>query len=159
MVDAMEVARAAGVGGRINTVMQTSFFAISGVLPSEEAIVAIKHSIEKIYGKRGESIVRKHFAAVDSALQLLYEVKVPERPSAHRSSFGKRQRVKRYRLTGDAGSAGSPFPVASAVSFQAVSAAGGMKLRARSASAVMVRLGLTPRLAATTDPSQMYMFL
>ena len=78
VVDAVEVARAAGMGGRINTVMQTCFFAISGVLPREDAIAAIKHSIEKTYGKRGESVVRKNFAAVDSALQHLYEVKVPD---------------------------------------------------------------------------------
>ena len=78
VVDAVEVARAAGMGGRINTVMQTCFFAISGVLPREEAIAAIKHSIEKTYGKRGESVVRKNFAAVDSALEHLYEVKVPD---------------------------------------------------------------------------------
>ena len=77
VIDAVEVARAAGMGGRINTVMQTCFFAISGVLPREEAIAAIKHSIEKTYGKRGESIVRKNFAAVDSALEHLCEVKVP----------------------------------------------------------------------------------
>ena len=78
VVDAVEVARAAGMGGRINTVMQTCFFAISGVLPREEAIGAIKHSIEKTYGKRGESVVRKNFAAVDSALEHLHEVKVPD---------------------------------------------------------------------------------
>ena len=78
VIDAVEVARAAGMGGRINTVMQTCFFAISGVLPREEAIASIKHSIEKTYGKRGESIVRKNFAAVDSALEHLYEVKVPD---------------------------------------------------------------------------------
>ena len=77
MIDAVEVARAAGMGGRINTVMQTCFFAISGVLPREEAIAAIKHSIEKTYGKRGESVVRKNFAAVDAALENLHEVKVP----------------------------------------------------------------------------------
>ena len=77
VIDAVNVARAAGMGGRINTVMQTCFFAISGVLPREEAIASIKHSIEKTYGKRGESIVRKNFAAVDSALEHLYEVKVP----------------------------------------------------------------------------------
>jgi pyruvate-ferredoxin/flavodoxin oxidoreductase len=82
VIDAMEVARAAGMGGRINTVMQTCFFAISGVLPRAEAIAAIKHSIEKTYGKRGESIVRKNFAAVDSALQALYEVKVPDSVSS-----------------------------------------------------------------------------
>jgi len=77
VIDAVTVARNAGMGGRINTVMQTCFFAISGVLPREEAIAAIKHSIEKTYGKRGESVVRKNFAAVDSSLEHLYEVKVP----------------------------------------------------------------------------------
>ena len=78
VIDAVEVARAAGMGGRINTVMQTAFFAISGVLAREEAIASIKHSIKKTYGKRGESVVRKNFAAVDSALEHLFEVKVPE---------------------------------------------------------------------------------
>ena len=77
VIDAVEVARAAGMGGRINTVMQTCFFAISGVLPREEAIASIKHSIEKTYGKRGESVVRKNFAAVDASLENLHEVKVP----------------------------------------------------------------------------------
>ncbi len=57
-----------GMGGRINTVMQTCFFALSGVLPREEAIAAIKHAIEKTYGKRGEAVVQKNFAAVDNAL-------------------------------------------------------------------------------------------
>ncbi len=78
VIDAVEVARAAGMGGRINTVMQTCFFAISGVLPREEAIASIKHSIEKTYGKRGEAVVRKNFAAVDAALEHLHEVKVPD---------------------------------------------------------------------------------
>jgi pyruvate-ferredoxin/flavodoxin oxidoreductase len=78
VIDAVNVARNAGMGGRINTVMQTCFFAISGVLPREDAIAAIKHSIEKTYGKRGESVVRKNFAAVDASLEHLYEVKVPE---------------------------------------------------------------------------------
>jgi pyruvate-ferredoxin/flavodoxin oxidoreductase len=78
VIDAVEVARAAGMGGRINTVMQTCFFAISGVLPREEAIAAIKHSIEKTYGKRGESVVRKNFAAVDASLENLHEVTVPD---------------------------------------------------------------------------------
>ena len=78
VIDAVEVARAAGMGGRINTVMQTCFFAISGVLPREEAIASIKHSIEKTYGKRGESVVRKNFAAVDASLEHLHEVKVPD---------------------------------------------------------------------------------
>jgi pyruvate-ferredoxin/flavodoxin oxidoreductase len=77
VIDAVEVARAAGMGGRINTVMQTCFFAISGVLPRDEAIASIKHSIEKTYGKRGESVVRKNFAAVDASLENLHEVKAP----------------------------------------------------------------------------------
>jgi pyruvate-ferredoxin/flavodoxin oxidoreductase len=77
VIDAVKVAHEAGMGGRINTVMQTCFFAISGVLPREEAIAAIKHSIEKTYGKRGEAVVRKNFAAVDSTLDHLYEVQVP----------------------------------------------------------------------------------
>src|SRR5262249_39100351 len=77
VIDAVEVAKAAGMGGRINTVMQTCFFAISGVLQREEAIASIKHAIEKTYGKRGEAVVRKNFAAVDSALEHLHEVKVP----------------------------------------------------------------------------------
>jgi pyruvate-ferredoxin/flavodoxin oxidoreductase len=82
VIDAVEVARAAGMGGRINTVMQTCFFAISGVLPREDAIAAIKHAIEKTYGRRGESVVRKNFAAVDSALEHLYEVTVPQAVSS-----------------------------------------------------------------------------
>ncbi len=77
VIDAIDVAQKAGMGGRINTVMQTCFFAISGVLPKDEAIAAIKHSIEKTYGKRGPEIVKKNFEAVDSSLAHLHEVKVP----------------------------------------------------------------------------------
>jgi pyruvate-ferredoxin/flavodoxin oxidoreductase len=65
------------MGGRINTVMQTCFFAVSGVLPRDEAIAAIKRSIVKTYGKRGDPIVQRNFAAVDRALDALYEVAVP----------------------------------------------------------------------------------
>ncbi|MEI8188966.1 MAG: pyruvate:ferredoxin (flavodoxin) oxidoreductase [candidate division NC10 bacterium] len=77
VIDAYKVAEQTGMGVRINTVMQTCFFAISGVLPREEAIAAIKHAIEKTYGKRGESVVKKNFAAVDAALDHLHEVRVP----------------------------------------------------------------------------------
>jgi pyruvate-ferredoxin/flavodoxin oxidoreductase len=76
VIDGVKVAREAGMGGRINTVMQTCFFALSGVLPRDEAIQQIKHSIEKTYGKRGETIVLKNFAAVDQALDNLHEVTV-----------------------------------------------------------------------------------
>ncbi|MBI5302132.1 MAG: pyruvate:ferredoxin (flavodoxin) oxidoreductase [Chloroflexi bacterium] len=77
VIDAIAVARETGMGTRINTVMQTCFFAISGVLPREDAIEAIKHSIQKTYGKRGESVVAKNFAAVDKTLERLYQVQVP----------------------------------------------------------------------------------
>lgn len=79
VIDAYKVARETGMGGRINTVMQTCFFAISGVLPRAEALAAIKHSIEKTYGKRGKVVVEKNFAAVDATLAQLYEVALPTR--------------------------------------------------------------------------------
>ena len=79
VIDGYEVARETGMGGRVNTIMQTCFFAISGVLPREEAIEAIKYTIKKTYGKRGESVVQKNFAAVDAALNHLHEVRVPEK--------------------------------------------------------------------------------
>ena len=82
VIDAVKVAKDAGMGGRINTVMQTCFFAISGVLPREEAIAAIKHAIEKTYGRRGEAVVKKNFAAVDASLDHLHEVKIPAEVSS-----------------------------------------------------------------------------
>ncbi len=78
VIDGVKVARDAGMGGRINTVMQTCFFAISGVLERAEAITQIKHAIEKTYGKKGEKIVKMNFAAVDSALANMHEVTVPD---------------------------------------------------------------------------------
>lgn len=77
VIDGYLVAREAGMGGRMNTIMQTCFFAISGVLPRDEAIKAIKRSVEKTYGKRGETIVQRNFAAVDAALAHLEEVVIP----------------------------------------------------------------------------------
>jgi pyruvate-ferredoxin/flavodoxin oxidoreductase len=77
VIDAYEVANKTGMGGRINTIMQTCFFAISGVLPRDQAIASIKHAIEKTYGKRGEAVVQRNFEAVDQTLANLYEVKVP----------------------------------------------------------------------------------
>jgi len=82
VIDGYEVAKKTGMGARINTIMQTCFFAISGVLPREEAIEAIKYSIKKTYGKRGETVVQKNFAAVDEALSHLHEVKVPGKVTA-----------------------------------------------------------------------------
>jgi pyruvate-ferredoxin/flavodoxin oxidoreductase len=82
VIDGYSVARAAGMGTRINTIMQTCFFAISGVLPREQAIAAIKTAISDTYGKRGEAVVQKNFAAVDQALAHLHKVKVPATASA-----------------------------------------------------------------------------
>jgi pyruvate-ferredoxin/flavodoxin oxidoreductase len=65
------------MGSRVNTIMQTCFFAISGVLPKAEAITAIKNTIKKTYGRKGESVVQKNFEAVDQTLANLHEVKVP----------------------------------------------------------------------------------
>jgi pyruvate-ferredoxin/flavodoxin oxidoreductase len=90
VIDAYQVAKDTGMGVRINTIMQTCFFAISGVLPREEAIAAIKHAIEKTYGKRGEAVVKKNFAAVDAAIDHLHEVKVPDQVT---SSFDIRRPV------------------------------------------------------------------
>jgi len=78
IIDAQKVAEDSGMGRRINTVMQTCFFAISGVLPREDAIAAIKDSIRKTYGKKGEIIVQMNINAVDNTLNNLYEVDVPE---------------------------------------------------------------------------------
>ncbi|MFN3344798.1 MAG: pyruvate:ferredoxin (flavodoxin) oxidoreductase, partial [Chloroherpetonaceae bacterium] len=78
VIDAYKVARENGMIGRINTVMQTCFFAISGVLEKDEAIAEIKESIRKTYKKKGEEVVAKNIAAVDNTLAHLYEVKVPE---------------------------------------------------------------------------------
>jgi pyruvate-ferredoxin/flavodoxin oxidoreductase len=77
VIDAYKVARDAGMGGRINTIMQTCFFAISNVLPRERAIAAIKNAIQKTYGKRGPAVVEKNFAAVDRTLENLFEARVP----------------------------------------------------------------------------------
>jgi pyruvate-ferredoxin/flavodoxin oxidoreductase len=76
VVDAFAIAREVGIGSRINTVMQACFFAISGVLPHDVAIAAIKQAIEDSYGKRGSAAVQKNFAAVDQTLARLHEVSV-----------------------------------------------------------------------------------
>jgi pyruvate-ferredoxin/flavodoxin oxidoreductase len=78
VIDGIKVAKATGMGARINTIMQSCFFAISGVLPRDEAIAQIKNAIKKTYGKKGEEIVLKNYEAVDGSLANLHEVKVPE---------------------------------------------------------------------------------
>jgi pyruvate-ferredoxin/flavodoxin oxidoreductase len=81
-IDAYAVARAAGMGGQINTVMQTCFFALAQVLPRDEAIAAIKKAIRKTYGRKGEAVVAKNEAAVDSALAGLHEISYPKNVTA-----------------------------------------------------------------------------
>ena len=81
-IDAYDVAQKTGMGGRVNTIMQTCFFAISGVLPREDAIYQIKKSIQKTYGKRGDAVVQKNYAAVDGTLENLHEIKVPATASS-----------------------------------------------------------------------------
>jgi len=80
VIDATGVAQAAGMGRRTNTVLQTCFFALSGVLPPDEAVAQIKGAIAKTYGKKGEQIVKMNFAAVDAALAGLHEVAIGPAP-------------------------------------------------------------------------------
>jgi len=109
VIDAYAVARRAGMGLRINTVMQPCFFALSGVLHREEAIAAIKRAIEKTYGKRGEAVVARNFEAVDLALEALHRVEVPaaitatrrRRPSVSAEAPDFVQRVTARMLEGE----------------------------------------------------------
>jgi len=82
IIDATTVARDTGMNGRINTIMQTCFFALSGVLPKEEAIAQIKYAIEKTYSKKGQAIVEQNFKAVDATLEHLHQVPVPDTASS-----------------------------------------------------------------------------
>ncbi len=77
VIDAYKIAKEVGLGGRINTIMQTCFFALSGVLPRDEAIAKIKEAIKKTYAKRGEEVVRMNYEAVDQALAHLHKIEVP----------------------------------------------------------------------------------
>ncbi len=81
-IDAYKVAKETGMGVRINTIMQTCFFAISGILPRDEAIAKIKEAIRKTYGSKGEDVVQKNFHAVDQTLANLKEVKYPDHPTS-----------------------------------------------------------------------------
>ncbi len=84
VINATEVARDAGMGKRINTIMQVCFFALSGVLPRDEAILQIRKAIEKSYRSKGQDVIDKNFAAVDAALDHLHAVKIPSRVSSDR---------------------------------------------------------------------------
>ncbi|MEH2293470.1 pyruvate:ferredoxin (flavodoxin) oxidoreductase [Nostoc sp.] len=78
VIDASQVARESGMGGRINTIMQVCFFALAGVLPQEEAIAKIKQAIDKTYGKKGTEVVRMNLQAVDNTLDNLHKVDMPQ---------------------------------------------------------------------------------
>jgi pyruvate-ferredoxin/flavodoxin oxidoreductase len=84
-IDATQVARETGMGRRTNTIMQTCFFAISGILPRDEAIAQIKDSIKKTYGKKGDEIVQLNFDAVDGTLANLHEVEIPSEVTASKT--------------------------------------------------------------------------
>jgi pyruvate-ferredoxin/flavodoxin oxidoreductase len=115
VIDGYKVAREAGMGTRINTIMQTCFFAISGVLPREEAIAQIKKAIKKTYGKRGEAVVQKNFAAVDHALAHLEKVELPAPHLVHfdliPSISGKAPEFVRERAGPDCRGQGDLLPV------------------------------------------------
>ncbi|MBL8324024.1 MAG: pyruvate:ferredoxin (flavodoxin) oxidoreductase [Rubrivivax sp.] len=108
VVDALAVARQAGLAGRINTVTQACFFALSGVLPRDEAIAEIKNAIRKTYGKRGETVLNRNFAAVDASLAAMAEVAVPaaadatvtRRPTVSKAAPDFVQRVTAMMMEG-----------------------------------------------------------
>jgi len=77
VIDALKVARQAGVGNRINTIMQVCYFQLAGIMPQDQAIAHIKHAIEKSYGRKGEEVVKRNYAAVDLALANLKQAPVP----------------------------------------------------------------------------------
>jgi pyruvate-ferredoxin/flavodoxin oxidoreductase len=77
VIDASKVALSLGLGSRTNTILQTCFFALSGVMPRDEAIAAIKKATEKTYARKGKEVIKKNFEAIDAALANLFEVKIP----------------------------------------------------------------------------------
>ncbi len=111
VIDALSLAQKIKLGARINTIMQTCFFQISGVIPPEKAVEALKKAIKKTYGKKGEDVVQMNFKAVDEAVSMLQEVKVPEKPAdkltmppvvpEHAPDFVKNVTAKIMSLKGD----------------------------------------------------------
>ncbi|NOQ45197.1 MAG: pyruvate:ferredoxin (flavodoxin) oxidoreductase [Desulfobulbaceae bacterium] len=83
IIDAIKLAEALGLGARINMIMQTAFFLISGILKKDEAIKAIKNAIKKTYGKKGDKVVQMNYDAVDGAVDNIVKVTIPKRISGH----------------------------------------------------------------------------
>ncbi|MEJ2373629.1 MAG: 2-oxoacid:acceptor oxidoreductase family protein, partial [Sulfurimonas sp.] len=97
VIDGYKVARDSGMNRRINTVMQTCFFAISGVLEREQAIEQIKKSIEKTYGKKSKELVELNFKAVDNTLSHLYEIKIPDKvTSSHKFTSPVKGKISKF---------------------------------------------------------------
>ncbi|MCG6940481.1 MAG: pyruvate:ferredoxin (flavodoxin) oxidoreductase, partial [Thiohalocapsa sp.] len=82
VIDAYDIAEKTGMGRRINTIMQTCFFAISGILPKDEAIEQIKQAVKKTYGKKGQRLLDRNYAAIDAALDGLHQVQVPDQATS-----------------------------------------------------------------------------
>lgn len=82
VIDGYTVAAKTGMGSRVNTIMQTCFFAISGILPKDEAIAQIKKAIKKTYGSKGEEVVKKNFEAVDQTLVNMFKIDVPAKTTS-----------------------------------------------------------------------------
>ena len=111
MIDASKAAQEVGLRGRTNTILQTCFFALSGVLPRDEAITRIKDSIRKTYAEKGEEVVQRNFRAVDGTLDRLHEVKVPAAATsrwdrapvvpAEAPEFVRRVTAKMFEARGD----------------------------------------------------------
>ena len=83
-IDAGRIARDAGLAGRTNTVLQTCFFAISGVLPRDEAIAKIKSALAETYARRGAEVIARNDAAIDRALAGLHQIEIPGRVTSAR---------------------------------------------------------------------------
>ena len=83
IIDAVKLGMALGLGARINMIMQTAFFKISGILTKDEAITAIKDAIQETYGQKGDKIVQMNYSAVDGAVENIYEVQVPSKVTGH----------------------------------------------------------------------------
>ncbi|MEI6219660.1 MAG: 2-oxoacid:acceptor oxidoreductase family protein, partial [bacterium] len=111
IIDATKLANDLGLGSRINTIMQTCFFAISGVVPADVAIDALKKAVRKTYGRKGEEVVQKNFQAIDAALAAMHKCKVPSKPAGKVSmpptvpvgspEFVKNITARMMRLEGD----------------------------------------------------------